>query len=182
MWQVRRRAAPGADGEESVRTAREVRAAYDRYGGELFGFLLRALDDRRLAEEAVRETFVRAWRAGRRFDPARSTLRTWLFAIARNGVRSARRRTGRTVWLPGPGRRSGGPDAYDRLLIGIQLDEALRRLGPEHREAVVRVHRDGLTCAQLAREAGVPVAVARARLYYGTRALRLVLEEHGWLV
>src|SRR5262249_54615278 len=65
---------------------RDVREAYAAYSGELYGFALRSLNDAGLAEEAVQETFVRAWRAGERFDPRIGSLRTWLFAILRNVV------------------------------------------------------------------------------------------------
>src|SRR5918994_2599807 len=60
--------------------------AYDAHAGELYGFALRALDDRSAAEEAVQETFVRACRAASRFDPTIGGVRTWLFAICRNVV------------------------------------------------------------------------------------------------
>src|SRR5919197_2206276 len=63
-----------------------VRDAYGAYAGELYGFALRSLQDPGLAEEAVQETFLRAWRAGDRFDPELGSLRTWLFAILRNMV------------------------------------------------------------------------------------------------
>jgi RNA polymerase sigma-70 factor (ECF subfamily) len=46
-----------------------VREAYAAHAGELYGFALRSLADRELAEEAVQDTFLRAWRAGDRFDP-----------------------------------------------------------------------------------------------------------------
>src|SRR3990170_1496237 len=62
------------------------RAAYAAHGGELYRFALRSLSDGMLAEEAVQETFLRAWRAAARFDPQLGSLRTWLFAIARNVV------------------------------------------------------------------------------------------------
>src|SRR3977135_149221 len=63
-----------------------VRAAYAAHAGELYGFALRSLGDSGVAEEAVPETFLRAWRAGERFDPQIGSLRTWLFAIMRNVV------------------------------------------------------------------------------------------------
>jgi len=47
---------------------------------------VRTLGDRGLAEDAVQETFLRASHAADRFDPALGSLRTWLFAIARNVV------------------------------------------------------------------------------------------------
>src|ERR687891_574390 len=61
-----------------------VREAYAAHARELYGFAHRSLGDAGLAEEAVQETFVRAWRAGDRFDPEIGSLRTWLFAIVRN--------------------------------------------------------------------------------------------------
>ena len=63
-----------------------VRAVYRAHGPELFRFALRSLGDQGLAEEAVQETFVRAWQAAGRFDDALGSLRTWLFAIIRNIV------------------------------------------------------------------------------------------------
>lgn len=169
-----------------MRTEREVQAAYDLYGGELFGFAFKALDDRQLAEDVVQETFVRAWRSPRGFEPNQGSLRTWLFAIARNSVVDAVRR--RKV------REGHGPsswdavsdsapafDAVDQLLDRIQLGEALERLSPQHREAVVEVYFGGRTSAELGEELGVPVSTMRSRLHYGVRSLRLILEENGWL-
>lgn len=72
-------------------------------------------------------------------------------------------------------------DPFDRLLTSIRLDEALRRLSPEHREVVVEVHFHGRTCADVGKELGIPASATRARLYYGVRSLRLLLEENGGL-
>src|SRR3954469_3438163 len=84
---------------------RDVREAYAAHSGELYGFAVRSLGDSGLAEEAVQETFVRAWRAGERFDPKIGSLRTWLFAILRNVViHLGRARAGR------PGVAEGGTE------------------------------------------------------------------------
>src|ERR1700760_1942895 len=48
---------------------RDVREAYAAHSGELYGFAVRSLGDAGLAEEAVQETFLRAWKAGERYDP-----------------------------------------------------------------------------------------------------------------
>ena len=53
---------------------RDVREAYAAHAGELYGFAVRSLGDAGLAEEAVQETFLRAWRAGERFDPQIGSL------------------------------------------------------------------------------------------------------------
>src|ERR1700755_2535466 len=85
--------------------ARDVREAYAAHSGELYGFAMRSLGDAGLAEEAVQETFLRAWKAGERYDPEIGSLRTWLFAILRNVVidlgraRAPRPRVGRETGI-----------------------------------------------------------------------------------
>ncbi|MFD5611778.1 sigma-70 family RNA polymerase sigma factor [Kitasatospora sp. NPDC127060] len=186
-WRARRPPVPAARREsDSLCTEADVQRAYDQYGGELFGFVFRALGDRQLAEDVVQEVFVRGWRSSGAFDPGKGSLRTWLFAIARNAVVDAlRRRGGReSVPLEAWGVEGDGPvphDPVDQLLERIQLEEALGRLSPEHRQVVVRVYFGGQTCAELGQELGIPAATMRSRLYYGVRGLRLVLEENGWL-
>src|ERR671930_451347 len=117
--------APVADGSLTHETA--VRDAYGAYAGELYGFALRSLGDRGLAEEAVQETFLRAWRAGDRFDPQIGSLRTWLFAILRNVVIDLGR--ARAV-RPGVADAGLEPshDPLDDALLSWQVEEALRRI------------------------------------------------------
>src|ERR671934_3104319 len=73
-------------------TGEALRALYRTYAGELLGFALNALNDRETAEEIVQETFTRAWRHADRYDPARGSVRTWLYQIARHAIIDMRRR------------------------------------------------------------------------------------------
>jgi RNA polymerase sigma-70 factor (ECF subfamily) len=66
------------------------------------------------------------------------------------------------------------------MLTSWQLDEALARISPEHRLAIVETHYRGRPYAEVAAELGVPVGTIRSRVFYGLRALRLALEETGW--
>src|SRR5258708_39055732 len=109
-----------------------VREAYAAHGGELYGFALRSLRDKGLAEEALQETFLRAWRAGERFDPQIGSLRTWLFAILRNVVidlgraRSVRPKVGQSGIEP-------SVEPLEEALLSWQVEEAMRRIGDDHR-------------------------------------------------
>ena len=147
----------------------------------------RALNDDGLAEEAVQETFLRAWRAAERYDPQRSSLRSWMFAIARNvtidlaRARSARpERTGPERTGPEVERTQGAKDTTEESLRSWEMEEALRHIGPHHRHAIVETYYRDRPCAEVAAEAGVPVGTMRSRLYYGLKALRSVLEEREW--
>src|SRR2546430_14196575 len=114
--------------EHALSGEREVRAAYAAHSGELYGFAVRSLGDRGLAEEAVQDTFLRAWRAGDRFDPQIGSLRTWLFAILRNVVIDlGRARSARPVVLGDL--PEDGHEPSEDVLLSWQVEEALRRIG-----------------------------------------------------
>ena len=158
---------------------RDVREAYAAHAGELYGFARRSLGDAGLAEEAVQETFLRAWRAGERFDPELGSLRTWLFAILRNVVIDlSRARAAR------PGLAEGGVEPavepLEEALLAWQVEEAMRRIGERHREILVETYYRGRPYAEVAEELGVPEGTVKSRVYYGLRALRVALEEIGY--
>jgi RNA polymerase sigma-70 factor (ECF subfamily) len=165
---------PGALADE-----RDVREAYSAHAGELYGFAVRSLGDSGLAEEAVQETFLRAWRAGDRFDPQIGSLRTWLFAILRNVVidlgraRAARPRVAEEGIEP-------AVEPFDEALLAWQIEEAMRQIGEQHRRVLVETYYRGRPYAEVAEELGVPEGTVKSRVYYGLRALRVVLEEMGY--
>ena len=143
----------------------------------------RALNDSGLAEEAVQETFLRAWRASDRYDPDLISLRTWLFAIARKVVIDlARARSAR----PEPMRRredharDAGEEPIEGILRSWEVEEALKRISDDHWRTIVEVYFRDRSSAEVAASHGVPEGTVRSRLFYGLKALRLALEEMGW--
>jgi RNA polymerase sigma-70 factor (ECF subfamily) len=158
---------------------REVREAYAAHSGELFGFAVRSLGDNGLAEEAVQETFLRAWRAGERFDPEIGSLRTWLFAILRNVVIDlGRARASRPRVAEGGVEPSVEP--LEQALLAWQVEEAMRRIGEDHRRVLLETHFRARPYAEVAAELGVPEGTIKSRVYYGLKALRVALEEMGY--
>lgn len=163
----------------ALRRERDVREAYAAHAGELYGFALRSLGDTGLAEEAVQETFVRAWRAGDRFDPEIGSLRTWLFAILRNvAIDLGRARAVRPKVAESGIEPSVEP--LEQALLSWQVEEALRRLGEDHRRVLVETYYRGRPYAEVGAELGIPEGTVKSRVYYGLRALRVVLEEMGY--
>src|SRR4051794_21209230 len=158
---------------------RDVRDAYAAHSGELYGFALRSLGDPGLAEEAVQETFLRAWRAGERFDPQIGSLRTWLFAIIRNVVIDLSRARAARPPVAAEGLEPGH-EPLEEILLAWQVEEALRRIGPQHRQVILETYYRGRPYAELATELGVPEGTIKSRVYYGLRALRNALEEMGY--
>jgi RNA polymerase sigma-70 factor, ECF subfamily len=162
----------------------DVRAAYAAHGPELYRFALRQLGDGHAAQDIVQEVFLRAWRSSASYDPQLSSLRTWLFAIARNVVIDESRRLSVRPWQrpladPADDQMADGRELGEQLVDEWVVEEALRRLSAEHRTAIVQTHLRGRAYAEVAAELGIPVGTVRSRVYYGLRALRLTMEEMG---
>jgi RNA polymerase sigma-70 factor (ECF subfamily) len=165
--------------QQALADERDVREAYAAHSGELYGFAVRSLGDRGLAEEAVQETFLRAWRAGDRFDPEIGSLRTWLFAILRNVVIDlGRARAARPAIAAGA--PEAGHEPLEQILLSWQVEEGLRRIGDDHRRILVETYYRGRPYAEVGVELGIPEGTVKSRVYYGLRALRNALEELGY--
>jgi RNA polymerase sigma-70 factor (ECF subfamily) len=156
-----------------------ARSLYRIFGGELYGFALRRLGDRGLAEEAVQDIFTRAWRASERYEPARGSARTWLYAIARNVITDLERWRGRRPPLsPSESREQADPDEpIEAALLRYQIQLAISRLTFEHRQVIQMIHFQGLSLAEVAERTGLPLGTVKSRLHYAGANLRLALEE-----
>jgi RNA polymerase sigma-70 factor (ECF subfamily) len=162
----------------------DVRAAYAAHGAELYRFALRQLGDGGAAQDVVQEVFLRAWRSADAYDPRLSSLRTWLFAIARNVVVDEARRFAVRPWqrnlTDGTGTDVPTVAGIDEAVVDTWVvEEALRRIGEDHRTAIVQTHLRGRPHAEVAAELGIPVGTLRSRVFYGLKALRLAMEEMG---
>ena len=120
-----------------------LRALYRTYSGELFGFAVNALGERGAAEELVQEVFTRAWRHAERYDPARASVRTWLYQIARHAIIDLRRRASVRPTLalhePTASQEPVG-ESIEQAMLGWQVATALERLSPDHRQMIRLAH------------------------------------------
>jgi len=150
-----------------------ARAAGDR----LLAIAYRILRDLGLAEDAVQQTLVLAWRElpslrdVERFD-------AWLHRLLVNACyresRRGRRWAANVRVLPTDG--PAGTDDFRAVEQRDQLDRAFRRLPAEQRAVFVFHHYLGLTLPEVAVQLGVPLGTVKSRLHYATNTLRGALE------
>jgi RNA polymerase sigma-70 factor, ECF subfamily len=143
----------------------------------LYGIARLILRDTYLAQDAVQETLVRAWRQlptlrdPERFD---AWLRRLLISACADEGRQARRRSPEIHVVvdvePSVGDDTGW--VADRDL----LERGFRRLRPEHRAALVLHFYVGLPASEVADSLGVPEGTAKSRIHYATQALRAALD------
>lgn len=155
---------------------------FRRYAGRLYALGLVLLGDDGLAEELVQESFVRVWRQATRFDPARGSVTTFVFALARRiAVDLWRRPSSRPLLAgmavdPAPAQSA---DPAPEVVDGMVVRRALDALSPAHREVIELSYGGGLTQAEIARRVGVPLGTVKTRTYHALRALKQQLESQG---
>ena len=157
---------------------------YDRFGRVAYGVALRILRDEKLAEDAVQEGFLAAWRNADRFMPERAKASTWLLTLVhRRAVDLVRREERRraepiadTVELPASD--SAEEDAWLRF-ERERVQAALRQLPDQQREALELAYYGGFTQSELAERLGQPVGTIKSRMFTGLSRLRELLGEPG---
>jgi RNA polymerase sigma-70 factor (ECF subfamily) len=146
--------------------------------------LCAALVDRASADDLTQETYLRAFGSLHRFA-GRSTLRTWLLAIARrvcaDALRSRRRRRLTVVSDDAVVQALEGPAAgtVDAVGENAAVADLLARLSPERREAFVLTQLLGLSYAEAAAVAGCPVGTIRSRVARARDDLVTALTDQG---
>ena len=155
-----------------------VRTVYREYGKLVFAVALKVLGSRELAEEATQQTFVKAWRAARTFDPAREPG-PWLATIARRTAIDLHRREARRPTAPlDEATVVALPESADQVLDVWEVRDAIAQLPPLEQEVVRLQHLESLSQAEIAERLGVPVGTVKSRVF---RAHRLLAARLGHL-
>lgn len=146
---------------------------YERHGRGVFA-VARALSGSAAAEDIVQETFASALRGLATYSPGLSSVRSWLFAIARN---SARRSSRRRVEVPTDsselfslGLAAGwGEEGSEWKLAREESSEELARavasLSDDEREVVILRDVEGLSGEETAHVVGLSLAAMKSRLH-----------------
>lgn len=144
----------------------------------------RILRDEHMAEDAVQDAFLGAWRFLGRCDPTRTTARAWLLMLthhkAVDRVRCEERRRTHAVteeMLDGLLDDAPGPaSAAWQQHRAAQVRAALHRLPAAQREVLVLCYFGGLTQREVAARTGAPLGTVKTRALAGLRRLRSEVE------
>jgi len=156
---------------------------YDRYGRVAYGLALRIVRDRALAEDAVQEAFLGVWRSAGTFRAEHGKPSTWILTLVhRRAVdlvrREERRRADPLDDVEQPTGEATDEEAWLRAQRQV-VQEALRKLPPEQREAIELAYYGGFTQSELAEKLGQPLGTIKSRMFAGLKRLRELLAEAG---
>jgi RNA polymerase sigma-70 factor (ECF subfamily) len=155
-----------------------------RFQARVYGLVLTIVRDEGTAEDVAQETFVRAWKHARTYDPRRGRVATWLLTIARNlaidviRVKSAEpldpdvvaTRLQRAGAGGSPADQGSPPDERERVRT------AIGELPAEQRRALFLAAYLGRTAQEIGEVEGIPLGTAKTRIRAAMLKLRDSLE------
>lgn len=148
-----------------------------RYRPRCARFATHMLGNREDAEEAVQETFVRAYRALHRCDPER--FGAWLFRILANRCRTYRGRRVRrervVVADDAALHTASSRPVVDRGAWREEISRALQQLPLDQREAFLLKHVEELSYEEMAARTGAGVSALKMRVKRACDRLRILL-------
>lgn len=158
---------------------------FDHFVPRLETYLARTGLDPASAQEVSQDVMVALWQKAAQFDPAKSSVVTWVYRIARNRRIDLARRD-RLDFLD-PSEPALDPvdegEGIDSLLDSMNREDAVRSLiellPPEQRLLVDLGFYEGLSHAQIAERTGVPLGTVKSRLRLAFQRLRRGLAEKG---
>jgi RNA polymerase sigma-70 factor (ECF subfamily) len=152
-----------------------MRTLFGRHRIALYRWLLRLVRDEALAEDLLSDVFLDVWRQAATFE-ARSSVSTWLLAIARYKALSARRRrTDAELDDKVAGTIADPADNPEVVLQekqrAVHLRQSLASLSPEHGEVIDLVYYHDKSVREVAEIVGVAEATVKTRMFYARRKL-----------
>ena len=157
----------------------------DAYQGAIFNLACRMTGSLQDADDLAQETFIRAYRRLRYFDPGKRFF-TWIYTIGLNLVRNHLKKRGRAAVRDTSHRADSEADSQaewpaEQALIRFQelrrLEEALRKLPVDLREAVVLRFYQGLSFEEIAAIMDASLSAVKMRVYRGVEKLKGLMDE-----
>lgn len=153
---------------------------YDRHASGLLALGRRVLDSLADAEEVLQEVFFHVWNQAGKYDPARSSVSTWLVlvmrsrAIDRLRTRKVVERTHETAHQEDPAEHTS-PEGVEAVFIQERRERVRRELEtlpPEQREVLELAFYGGLTQSEIAARTGLPLGTVKTRTLLAMKKLR----------
>lgn len=158
---------------------------YDRHAPGLLALARRVLGGSSDAEEVLQEVFLHVWNNAGRYDPARSSVSTWLVLITRSRAidrlrsRKVVERVHEAAHLEDPGEHASS-EGLESVFIRERRERVkseLDKLPPEQRQVLEMAFYEGLSQAEIAGRADLPLGTVKTRTLLAMKKLRSALRS-----
>ncbi len=160
-----------------------MKTLYERYYAAVHQFICSRSIEPSSANDVLHDTMLDVWRNAGRFA-GRSSVKTWIFSIAKNKIIDRYRKAKRTEpydedWDA----IDEAPDPFHVVAKSEDIaivQDAIKELSAEHRAAIYLAFVEELPYAEIAEIEGVAVGTIKTRIFHAKRRLaRLVIERYA---
>lgn len=157
---------------------------YERYRDPIFRFAYRLLGSVEAAEDVAHDCFLSLIKEPGRFDSARASLRTYIYAAARNLAAKRYNSFARETDIEGLRNELRDVEHHEpvrRVLddeLAGEVERAIASLPPLQREALILFEYEDLSLSEIAAVVGVDSGAVKARLFRARETLRARLDRY----
>ncbi len=159
---------------------------YDRTSPQVFGLVLKILNNREAAEEVTLDVYTQVWRQAHTYDNTRGAPGAWLMMVARTRAidrfRAGAVEHGRTESLDAIELFASDDETPEKDVEGQErrryVRQALALLSEEQRQAIALAYFYGLSQSEIAEKLNVPLGTVKTRIRLGMIKLREALAPY----
>ena len=153
---------------------RAMRSFYLRYNDAVYAFAMSRCGNAELSSDCVHDTMLDIWRTASRFA-GKSSVKTWMFTIARNKLVDALRRRGKLSFVEDlPEVEDAAPNPEAAAIAAAErerLHHCIRGLSGPQQSAIRLAFLEDLTYPEIAEIEAIPVGTIKTRIYHAKQAL-----------
>jgi RNA polymerase sigma-70 factor (ECF subfamily) len=159
------------------KSSRGLEILYDNYSAVLFGVIHRIIQNDELAEEILKNTFVKIWNNFSQFNPAKDRLDAWFINVARNNALDKMRSSGEiekdqyrkveNILARAEGSRSFVFDPSNK-----EVRKLIENMDIEYREILYLLFFAGFSQAEVALKLNIPLGTVKNRSRMAIMKLR----------
>lgn len=151
-----------------------MRALYERHHDAVFAFIRGRSGDEAVAADVVQDAMLEVWRSAGKFKN-QSTVKTWIFGIARNKLHDRFRKSARFSFVDEvPETEDEGPTPEAAAIAASDVQrvrDCLAKLKEGYRSVIRLAFYEDLTYPEIGEIEGVPVGTIKSRIHHAKRLL-----------
>ena len=160
---------------ETLKDTSAFEELFNHFAPRIKAFLMKSGADPQMAEECSQEVMATVWRKAHLFDPARASVSTWIFTIARNKKIDAIRKLNRPEPEQLYPEQDYEPDQEEVVELQQETERLATALGelPEKQRVLIeKAYLGELSHSEIAEITGLPLGTIKSRIRLALEKLR----------
>lgn len=148
---------------------------YDYFSADLFGVISKIIQEEKIAEDVLQDTFLKIWNAASSYNPSKSRLFTWMLNIARNSaidyIRSKQGKIDKKLQPVDNFTEVESPN-FTVELNETGISQIVRSLKDDQLEIINLSFFEGYTQVEIAEKLNIPLGTVKTRCRNALTTLR----------